>query len=217
MAYILYTSGSTGTPKGVMLTHRNALSFVDWAVGEFALTRQDRLSNHAPLHFDLTIFDLFAAASVAAAVVIVPREAALFPVELAALVRDKRISVWYSVPSAVNMLASRADLLPGELPGVRLVLFAGEVFPIGQLRQALAAFHEAEFYNLYGPTETNVCTFYHVARPLGEDQTSLPIGLPIDGVELFCLSEDGRPTEINERGELWVSGPTVMRGYLRRS
>jgi amino acid adenylation domain-containing protein len=214
VAYILYTSGSTGTPKGVMLTHRNALSFVSWAVREFALTRQDRLSNHAPLHFDLTVFDLFAAAFVGAAVVIVPRDAAIFAAELAAFVRASNISVWYSVPSAVHMLASRGGPGSGGPPRLRLVLFAGEVFPVGQLRQALAAFPDAEFYNLYGPTETNVCTFYRVARPLAGDAASIPIGQPIDGVELFCLAEDGRPAQAGERGELWVSGPTVMRGYL---
>ena len=214
LAYILYTSGSTSAPKGVMLTHKNALAFVSWAVREFALTRRDRLSNHAPLHFDLSVFDLFAAAAVAAPVILVPRDVAMFPAELAAFVRAKDISVWYSVPSAVNMLASRCGQGPGQLPRLRLVLFAGEVFPMGQLRQALAAFPDAEFYNLYGPTETNVCTFYRVARPLAEADTSIPIGHPIDGVELFCRTDDGREARTGERGELWVSGPTVMRGYL---
>src|SRR5207247_1819152 len=72
LAYILYTSASTGDPKGVMLTHRNALAFVEWAVEEFGVDPDDRLSSHAPLHFDLSVFDLYAAASAGAAVVLVP-------------------------------------------------------------------------------------------------------------------------------------------------
>jgi amino acid adenylation domain-containing protein len=214
LAYVLFTSGSTGRPKGVALTHRNALSFVDWAVAEFGVGPGDRLANHAPLHFDLAVFDLFAAARAAATVVLVPRSAAAFPRELAGFVRERRITVWYSVPSALHQLASRGGLEPGALPDLRLVLFAGEVFPVPQLRALMALVPHAEYANLYGPTETNVCTFHRVPNPLPGSCGTLPIGVPIAGVEVSAHAEDGTAVPDGDRGELWVRGPTVMRGYL---
>jgi amino acid adenylation domain-containing protein len=213
-AYVLYTSGSTGRPKGVSLSHRNALAFVHWAVREFALRPQDRLVNHAPLHFDLSIFDLFAAAAAGATVVLVPPRINAFPSELVRLARDQQISVWYSVPSALMLMESRGGLARTPLPRLRAVLFAGEVFPLPVLRRLITALPQAAFYNLFGPTETNVCLFHRVPRDLPQSCATLPIGRPIAGVECFALNEENRPVKEGEEGELWVRGPTVMLGYL---
>lgn len=214
LAYILYTSGSTGTPKGVMLTHRNCLAFVEWAVEEFAVCAEDRLSSHAPLHFDLSTFDLFAAAAAGAAVVLVPAQASVFPGELRRFIEDAGITVWYSVPSILAMLVIRGGLKTGALPTLRTVLFAGEVFPTGHLRRLVELLPHVRFANLYGPTETNVCTWWEV-RELPEDASeTIPIGRAIANVDTFIVTDDGRPAEPGEVGELYVRGPTVMQGYL---
>ena len=76
----------------------------------------DRLSNHAPLHFDLSVFDLFAAAAAGAAVVLVPPELSVFPVQIRDFIEEKRITIWYSVPSILSMLTLRGGLEGGELP-----------------------------------------------------------------------------------------------------
>ncbi|WP_375488558.1 amino acid adenylation domain-containing protein [uncultured Mycobacterium sp.] len=214
LAYVLYTSGSTGRPKGVKLSHRNALAFVRWAAKEFALRPQDRLVNHAPLHFDLSVFDLFAAAAAGATVVLVPPKMNAFPSELAQFVRDQRITVWYSVPSALMLMELRGGLSKIPLPELRLVLFAGEVFPLPVLRRLLTAVPQAVFYNLFGPTETNVCLYYQVPQRLPESCSTLPIGRPIAGVQCFALNNENNRVKAGEEGELWVRGPTVMLGYL---
>ncbi|MDG9702877.1 amino acid adenylation domain-containing protein [Streptomyces sp. DH37] len=213
LSYILYTSGSTGRPKGVMHTHRSALAFVDWAVRAFEITERDRLSSHAPLHFDLSVFDLYAAVRTAAAVVLIAPWATAFPVEVARIIATAEITVWYSVPTALHQIVRNGNIDQGAFPRLRTVLFAGEVFPTPRLRQVMNLMPNTRFANLYGPTETNVCTWYAVPE-LPQDKTEpIPIGRPIDGVTADVIGPDGHPVGCGEPGELLVSGPTVMRGY----
>jgi amino acid adenylation domain-containing protein len=213
LAYILYTSGSTGRPKGVMLSHHNGLAFVDWAADEFALEPDDRLSSHAPLHFDLSIFDVFAASRAGAAMVLLPRTLSMFPVELARFIDETHISIWYSVPSILSMLVQRGGLAPGDLPGLRTVLFAGEIFPTKYLRALMSCLPHARFSNLYGPTETNVCTWYDVPPLDGGRVDPIPIGKPIRGDRAFVVTDEGGLAPRGEVGTLHIAGHTVMMGY----
>jgi amino acid adenylation domain-containing protein len=212
LAYILYTSGSTGEPKGVMLSHASALAFVEWAAGEVTVSPVDRLSSHAPFHFDLSTFDLFAAASGAATVVLVPRELSIFPVMLARFIAEQGITVWYSVPSALTAMVLRGELDRLQLEALRVVIFAGEVFPAKYLARLIELVPKPRYLNFYGPTETNVCTWYEVPR--GEaPKSDLPIGKPLPGVSAMILREDGSAAPDGELGELVIGGATVMHGY----
>ncbi len=213
LAYILYTSGSTGDPKGVKLSHLNALTFVNWASELCAVGPDDRLSSHAPLHFDLSIFDVFAAARGGARVVLVPTEALVFPTETARFIGDTGITIWYSVPSALSMLVQRGGLTGSEWPHLRVILFAGEVFPVKYLRRLMELMPGALFFNLYGPTETNVCTYYRVPALEPGRTEPIPIGSAISNVEVFAVTEEGRRAGVGEVGELHVRGAGVMQGY----
>ncbi len=159
LAYILYTSGSTGTPKGVMLTHRNAVAFVDWCSRVFEPTGADVFSSHAPFHFDLSILDIYVPLKHGATLVLVPEKVGKEPKGLADLIARNRITFWYSAPSTLALLAQSGRLTVLDFSSLKLVLFAGEVFPVVHLRSLTQQWPWPRYFNLYGPTETNVCTY----------------------------------------------------------
>lgn len=214
LAYILYTSGSTGRPKGVMLSHQNALTFVEWCAEKFKMTADDRVSNHAPLHFDLSVFDVYNAMEAGAAVYLVTEDLALFPASLAKFIEEKEITVWYSVPSALMLLLLHANMKAEKIPHLRTILFAGEVFPMKYLRQLAELLPNVDLFNLYGPTETNVCTYYKVERERLNSLEKLPIGIACENTEVFAVSDqDEIVTKAGGSGELYVRGPAVTYGY----
>ena len=214
-AYILYTSGSTGTPKGVMISHRNSLTFVAWAAEYVGLKPEDRVACHAPLHFDLSTFSIFSSCLAGATIVLIPEKTSVFPAQLTKLIEREQITVWYSVPSVLILLVLYGNLPGHDLSCLRTVIFAGEVFPVKYLQKLMAMLPNARFLNWYGPTETNVCTSFEVPHLNTDHNNPIPIGKACANTEVFALNSEGkRISSPGETGELYVRGPSLMRGYL---
>ena len=214
LAYILYTSGSTGKPKGVMLSHENAVSFVDWCSELLEPRTTDRFSSHAPFHFDLSILDIHVCLKHGATLVLIGEDVGKDPERLSQLIAAERISIWYSAPSILALLSQFGRLTELDLAPLRIVLFAGEVFPIKHLRELTRQLPERRYVNLYGPTETNVCTWYEVKLPIPNDRLKpVPIGKSCSHLRCKVVDTEGGTVRRGDEGELVVAGRGVMQGY----
>jgi acyl-coenzyme A synthetase/AMP-(fatty) acid ligase len=196
-----------------MISHRNALAFVDWAADAAQLVEQDRVASVAPFHFDLSVFDIWATLSRGATLVIVDEATVLSGRRMVERIAEQNITVWYSVPSALILMLESGELALRGAPSLRVVFFAGEVFPIRHLRRLMNALPKARFLNLFGPTETNVCLAYEMPDVPAEDATAIPIGRATCGDVVAIVDEARVPVPNGSVGELLVDGPTVMLGY----
>ncbi|HEY3594019.1 MAG TPA: Pls/PosA family non-ribosomal peptide synthetase, partial [Polyangiaceae bacterium] len=203
LAYVLYTSGSTGRPKGVMTEHRNAVSFVASFNQVIRLTDDDRVFQGFSLGFDGSVEEIWMALSNGAALVVPAVRGLHVGNDLARMIDEGRATVFSTVPTSLSMISD-------SLSSVRLLIVSGERCP----PEAVArwATRERRMLNVYGPTETTVNATAAECRP-GEPVT---IGSALPGYQLFILDEQGRPTAPGEKGELFIAGPGVARGYLNQ-
>jgi amino acid adenylation domain-containing protein len=205
-ALILFTSGSTGRPKGVVLSHCAVGAFVKWSAREFHICSTDRIACPSPLSFDLSTFDIFNMAWCGATCVLVPEHSVWMPRFLVQFVREARITCWYSVPSILAGMLEEGRMAQHDYPGLRVVLFAGEVFRGADVARLQSAVSQAVCANLYGPTETNVVTWCCVPRDFDGSQP-LPIGQPCPYATVTMDATSG---------ELLAGGDSLMSGYWNR-
>lgn len=216
LAYVVFTSGSTGRPKGIMHSHRTGLAYAEVAAATFGFRTDDRITNHAPLNFDLSTLELFAGAVAGGTVVIVPEGHARLPASFSQLLQDEMVTVINAVPFALVQLLHRGALDDRDLSAVRWVLFGGEVFPTRDLRALMSRLPLARFGNVYGPAETNGCTYYVVPELPPESTDPIPIGALYDGMEAIVVDTEDREVARGQTGELLVNSPTRMLGYWRQ-
>jgi amino acid adenylation domain-containing protein len=215
-SHILFTSGSTGMPKGVVLTHANVITFIDWATKYFGMDSTDRACVHPPLHFDMSMLDLFSMMAVGGALHLVPRDLSPLPTALAEFIRTAELTQWFSVPPVMNYLAKFDAVRPNDFPALRRVLWCGDVLPTPVLMHWMQRLPHARFTNLYGPTEAAIASsYYTVPRMPTDPQAAVPIGVACDGEELLVLDESRRPVPPGETGDLYIGGVGLASGYWR--
>jgi amino acid adenylation domain-containing protein len=214
--YVLFTSGSTGVPKGVLLNHRVVTNYMEWLEEKFEIDSTSVFGNQAPFYFDVSIHDIYGTLYFGAKMVIIPQSYFSFPVKLIEYMNEKKVSTFLWVPSAMSIVANLQTFSVAKPEYLKQIMFAGEVLPWKQLEYWVENIPDAVYANLYGPTETFVCTGYirNGSEPEGQP---LPIGVPVSNSQALILDEQGHEVPKGEIGELCMRGSCLALGYYANS
>jgi amino acid adenylation domain-containing protein len=216
LAYVIYTSGSTGRPKGVAIEHRNIVSYVVEIAERLRLEPGMTYATLSTLAADLGNTVIFPALATGGCLHILSQERAESPALLAEYFGRERIDVLKIVPSHLAALQS-GNRPEGAMPARRLVL-GGEAARLDWIDKLRRLAPQCEIFNHYGPTETTVGVLtFRVGEALPRTRSgTLPLGYPLPGARIYLVDERGRPVPRGEKGELWIGGRGVARGYLNR-
>ena len=210
--YVLFTSGSTGIPKGVLVGQRVVTNYLAWLGETFSFSENDVFGNQAPFYFDVSVHDIYGAAYFGARMEIIPPHLFGFPVRLIEYMNARGVTTFLWVPSAMGIVSALKAFKAVRPRCLRHVMFAGEVLPWKVYRYWRENLPDAVFANLYGPTETFVCTAYVTDGSEKEGET-LPIGRPVRNASALILDEEGREVPRGETGELCLRGSCLAMGY----
>ncbi|WP_133492337.1 non-ribosomal peptide synthetase [Alcanivorax sp. 24] len=211
LAYILYTSGSTGEPKGVEVPHRAAMNTIEDLTDRLDLSGEDRILALSALEFDLSVFDMFAALSVGAAVVCVRESERRDAMVWNRLIRRHRVTVLNCVPALLDMILSAADA--ETLMTLRAVLLGGDRIPPELPGRLARQVPDCRFIALGGTTETAIHSTFFEVKETRPRWHSAPYGTPLANVHLRVVDALGRDCPDFVAGELWIGGDGVARGY----
>jgi amino acid adenylation domain-containing protein len=212
LAYMIYTSGSTGTPKGAMNAHSGIANRLQWMQDAYELGASDRVLQKTPFSFDVSVWEFFWPLTSGAALVLAVPDGHRDPHYLMTLIEERQISTVHFVPSMLEVFLR--VIKPGRCSSLRRVICSGEALS-GELRRQFYRKLGCELHNLYGPTEAAVDVTSWACAPDQED-VNVPIGHAIANLQIHVLDKQLQVVPLGVKGELFIGGVGVGRGYWRR-
>ena len=212
--YANFTSGSTGIPKGVVISHHSVIDFIDQFVSIFSIDETDVIANQAPFDFDVSVKDIYASLACGATLLIVPKDLFSKPAQLLDFLCDHAPTTMIWAVSAL-LLINTCHGLDYRVPtSVKRVLFSGEAMPLKPLQTWMNHLPEAQFVNLYGPTEITCNCTYHIIERDRDYTCGIPIGKAFPNEEVFLLDDDTLVSTPDTPGEICVRGSALALGYF---
>ena len=210
-AYVMYTSGSTGQPKGVVVPHCAIVRLVV-DTDYLQLGPDDVVAHIANPAFDATTFEIWGALLNGAQLAVISYETMLAAAAFAAALDRHAVTAMFVTTALFNQLAQAA---PALFHG-RQVLFGGEAAEARWIEVVLREGRPRRLVHVYGPTETTTFATWHEVSEVASGAKTVPIGRPVANTEVYVLDHELAPAPPGVPGEIYIGGPGLARGYLRR-
>ncbi|MDQ1351528.1 MAG: hypothetical protein QG657_1832, partial [Acidobacteriota bacterium] len=211
LAYIIYTSGSTGRPKGAMIEHLGMMNHINAKITGLRLSDRSIVGQNASHTFDISVWQFFAVVVVGGKTVIYSNELILESGKfLKQLIKDQ-ITVLEVVPSYLSLLLNPVRdevFLPLEY-----LLVTGEEVKPSLVKQWFNRYPQIRMVNAYGPTEASDDITHYFMDKVPET-ARIPIGKPLQNFTIYIVDKNMNLCPIGVKGEIWVGGVGVGRGYL---
>jgi amino acid adenylation domain-containing protein len=212
LIYVIYTSGSTGQPKGVMITHRGIVSHMAWMQRALRHKPADRVMHRTPLSFDGSVWELWWPLLVGGRLILARPGGHKDSAYLVKLIQEQHVTAVEFVPSLLRVFVEETGV--EQCQSLEQVISGGEALP-ADLVERLCARLEAQLHNLYGPTEASIDTTSWSCERDRQERV-IPIGRPINNVQVYLLDKHQQPVPVGVAGQLHVTGTGLGRGYLNR-
>lgn len=213
LAYIIFTSGSTGLPKGAMIEHGGMNNHLSEKIRLLNLSNESIVAHNASISFDVSVWQMLSPLCVGATIIIYPEKSILNIKSFVNILYDNKVNILEVVPTYLSLLINEIKNHSYNFKDLKYLISTGEVLTKSLVDRCFDVLPDVILVNAYGPTEASD-DITHCIINKRDNYDPIPIGKPINNVEISIVNSEGHPCGINEPGELWVSGICVGRGYV---
>lgn len=213
LAYVIYTSGSTGCPKGVLVSNQSIVNYVWWAKEAYIDSLVDKFAFYSSIAFDFTLTSIFVPLISGSEIIVYRSSDEDDEFVLHRIISDNKANIIKLTPAHLQIL-SQIDVSDSI---VNRIIVGGDIFRVKRAKEIHSNFNgNCEILNEYGPTEAVVGCMIHKYDVLTDNGVSVPVGKPIDNVQIYVLNTDMKPARVGGKGEIYIAGDCVANGYLNQ-